>query len=135
MAELIKGVLVDVEKGTAGVVEIEKSLDGYYKAIDTDCIDVVTRRIGSRRYNRVYSIVCDDFGLFRDDLRISAINSIGGVALVGNLFICNEIMTENGLMLAGLTDEDCSFVLHRVAQIGTRKHPEPYFMLTQVEEV
>ena len=62
MAE-ITGVLVNPDEKTVKKVTIEKSLDSYYKTLDCSCIDIVTRKIGGRRFD----IICDDEGLYKDD--------------------------------------------------------------------
>lgn len=57
----ITGVLVCPDTGTAEKATIENSLDGYYKALDCDIIDITMRTVGNKRYD----IICDDEGLLK----------------------------------------------------------------------
>lgn len=122
----ITGILIDVEKETAKVTTIEKELDAYYEALNCDTIDIVSRKIGKRYYD----IVCDDEGLFKDSPRISAINDMGGVMFVGNLFIVRFNGEDD---IESLTDADVTYILKHIHLQGTRKHPKPYPMLHQCE--
>lgn len=81
----ITGVLVDVKAGVARKATIEKSLDGYYKALNCGCIDIVTRRIGGQRFD----IICDDEALLKDFAKVSAVNESNRPMLFGNLFVVN----------------------------------------------
>ena len=84
--KLLRGVLVDVEKETAGVVEIPDELDEFYRILNCSCIDITVRRIGCNFHNRIrVNIICDDEGLCKSDPKISAIDNLGNVQLVGNL--------------------------------------------------
>ena len=79
----ITGILVNAEDCTAAPATIEKSLDGYYSALNCDCIDIATRKIGGVKYD----IICDDEGLLKAHPHVSAISSDGQPMLVGNLFV------------------------------------------------
>jgi hypothetical protein len=81
----ITGILVDVKAGVARKATIEKSLDGYYKALNCDCIDVVTRRIGGQRFD----IICDDEALLKAFIKPSAVDKDNHPMLFGNLFVVN----------------------------------------------
>lgn len=123
---MIKAILIDVKNNCTEVVEIENTLDEYYRLIDCRCIDIVRRKIG-RKY---YDIICDDEGLFDESPKISAINNLGGVMLVGNLLITNA--DEEGETI-GLTTDDIRYIKKRIEFMYTQNHPEGYYMLTQVE--
>ena len=125
--KILRGVLVDVEKETAGVVEIPDELDEFYKILNCDCIDIVVRQIGRKRFN----IICDDEGLFKDPQKISAIDNLGQAQLVGNLFIVGSSVLDGDL--TGLTEKEAAYILARVQKIGTIKFPAGYPMLTQCE--
>lgn len=97
-----KAILLDVKKNELRIVEDEFSLDKYYELIGCDCIDIVARSIGGR--DNVYEIVCDDEGLLKEDITISAFSSYFEPQLVGNLLIFNGVDEEGDL--CGCTEED-----------------------------
>ena len=130
--KLLRGVLVDVEKETASVVEIPDELDEFYRILNCTCIDIPMRRIGSNSRNRIQvNIVCDDEGLCKASPKISAIDNLGNVQLVGNLFIVGGEV-ENG-NLTSLTESEAVTILGKIKRIGTTKFPAGYPMLTQCE--
>lgn len=107
----LTGILIDVKNQTAQVTTIPDTLDGYYEALDCDCIDIVSRKVGER----YFEIIADDEGLLKDDIKVSGINSKGCVMLVGNIFVCKE----NGHGdLKSLTDEECQYVMKHVGMIS-----------------
>lgn len=120
---------MDVCNEKTQAVEIDDTLDSFYKILDCSCIDIVRRRIG--RCRKAFEIVCDDEGLFRDPQKISAIDSLGAAQLVGNIFITGPV-DGNG-DLTSLTEEDVAYILSRVQKISTRKFINGYPMLTQCE--
>lgn len=103
------GYFIDPEC-QARVVEIPNSLDGYYKLLDCQTIDIVKRKIGGKYYD----IICDDEGLFKDGVQVSAVDSNGDAMLVGKLLICNDDGHGNE---ASLTQED---ILNIESNIGRR---------------
>lgn len=126
MAKLLRGVLIDVEKETYGIVEIEDELDEYYRILNCSCIDITVRSIGS---NKKFIIVCDDEALCKADPKISAVDYFGQTQLCGNLFIVScEIENEN---LVSLTDQEAAYLMRLVKKIPTRKFPNGYPMLIQ----
>lgn len=125
--KLLRGVLVDVKNEKVSVVKIPDELDEFYKILGCSCIDIVNRKIGRKRFE----IVCDDEGLLKDTPKISAIDNLGNVQLVGNLFIVgSEVIDGN---LTGLEPADAAYVLSRVQKMSTKKYPDGYPMLTQCE--
>ena len=122
----MKSLLLDVYEDKVKELDIEPELSEYYKAIGCDLIDMVDRKIGRKRY----TIICDDEGLFREDVRISAINNLGGVMLVGNLMFVKT--GEEGETL-GLEKSDIEYISKRIQKMYTTKHPEGYKMLTCCE--
>lgn len=81
----ITGVLI--ADGKAIETEVESSLDAYYKLLDCDCIDIVTRKIGGRYYD----IICDDEGMFKENPAVGMLNeNDGSLMLVGRLFVCQH---------------------------------------------
>ena len=122
---LIKGVLIDVENNIAESVEIEATLDNYYKLLNCDVIDIVNREINGKRFD----IVCDDEGLLKENPKISALDLQYKPTLVGNLFVCHVDVTGQE---CSLSEEEINHILECVRLLGTRKHPTPYPMLTKV---
>lgn len=122
----MKGYLVDVNNGTANEVETNGSLEEYYKLLDCDCIDIVTRKIGGK----YFCIVCDDEGLFVENPKISAIDSEGAPLLVGNLLVLNN--GDDG-DLHGLNESDIAILKKSTRRFSTRKYPVPYYMLFGLE--
>lgn len=66
------------------IKNIEKTLEAYYEEIGCDCIDIVSRKINGSWFD----IICDDEGLFKDPLVVTAVDPNGSPALVGTLLIC-----------------------------------------------
>lgn len=127
---LLRGVLVDVEKETASVVEIPDELDAFYKILNCDCIDIVVRAIGGR-CRKKFNIVCDDEALLKNDPKISAIDNLGNVQLCGNLFIVGGPVVDGNL--TSLNEYDEAYLFSKIQKMGTRKYPAGYPMLTQCE--
>ena len=125
--KLLRGVLVDVENEKVSVVEIPDELDEFYKILNCSCIDIVARKIGRKHFE----IVCDDEGLFKENHKISAIDNLGNVQLVGNLFIVGAEVDDGNL--TSIPADDVPYVLSKIQHMGTRKFPAGYPMLTQCE--
>lgn len=121
----IKGVLIDVKNGQARVAVIPDTLEGYYEAVDCDCIDIVARKIGGK----YFEIVCDDEGLLKDNPKVSGIGVDGKPMLVGNLFVCGL----KGGDLRSISDDDCTHVLNHLMLIGTVGDPHPYPALGELD--
>lgn len=92
------GYFID-PSGRAEVVEIPKDLKGYYKLLDCDTIDITRRKIGGKYYD----IICDDEGLFKETVMVSAVDGNNEAMLVGKLLICNHDEKGNE---ASLTQDD-----------------------------
>lgn len=112
---------------TAEVREVDHSLEAWYDLIGCRCVDIVGRQIGGKWFN----IICDDEGTFVEDCRISAISDMGQIMLVGALLVCGGT-DENG-ELTGLTDDEVRHIERYVQHQGTRRHPEGWRMLMQME--
>ena len=80
---------------TVKAVNLEPSLENYYRLLNCRCIDITSRRIGDRYYN----IICDDEGLLKGEPIVTAINSDGDAMLVGSLLVlkCDDEGNEIGL--------------------------------------
>lgn len=109
-ARKIKGVLVNVNKGTVEPVELDKSLNGYYAALDCRCIDIVQRTIGGK----VFEIICDDEGLMVSNPIPSGVAYSGEILLYGNLFVVGF----NGVNdVESLTDADARYVMRHLVEL------------------
>lgn len=122
----IKGVLINVEKETVEVVEIDKTLSEYYRILNCTTIDIPSRKIGERYFD----IICDDEGLFKDKPKISAVTMDGKPALVGNLFVVKFDGEED---ITSLNDNDIEYIKSKIKRYGTNVYPNPYPMLTELE--
>ena len=123
----IVGVLVDVEKEILGILEIPNNLDTFYKVLNCNLIDIVTRRIGDSK--KVYDIICDDEGLLKEPHKISAVDSMGNAQLVGNIFITGTADAEGNL--TSLPMDEANYILNKIQLTKTKKFDKPYPILTQ----
>ena len=84
----MKAYLIDTEAKEGRVVEINDGdhLSEYYKLLKCYLIDITSRKVGGKYFD----IIVDDEGLFADKPIVSAIDSNGEPALVGNLLFCNH---------------------------------------------
>ena len=121
----MRALWLDVENRKVKEVEVN-GLEDYYRMIDCRMIDIVRRSIGGKDYN----IICDDEGLLKDNITISAINKDWQEMLVGNLIICGfEKLGE----LTSLTDEDIAHIKKRIIQVRSMLKPEGYPILAECE--
>lgn len=126
----IRGVLLDTVKDKVEVVEFEPTLENYYRMLHCDMIEIAVRKIGVRN-GKVFDIVCDEEGLFKPDNKISAINDLGKVMLVGSLLVVG-LADEEGDETS-LSEADALYVQRFIQKMYTTMHPEGYMMLTQCE--
>lgn len=105
----IKGVFIDVENATASARTIEKSLDGYYKLLGCDTIDIVERLIDGR----LFSIVCDDDALLKPSL-LGAIDKDGHPMLYGNLFVVKFDGVDD---VMSLNDNEIDYILQHIVPV------------------
>ena len=114
----MRGLLIDVWDNE--VKEVEAStLDEYYKLIECDTIDIVYYMIGSRYYN----IICDDEGLLKDSILVSAFDKQMHPVLVGNLLIFGDTDDDGGL--TSLTGDDIVQIKEKIMEVSIKgvKHP------------
>lgn len=121
----IKAYLIDVINETHKAVEIENKLADYYCELQCTVIDIQERKIGKK----VFDIICDDEGLFKQPAKISAIDNLGSPMFVGNLLVVKNKDGET----TTLSDEDVYYVSEHVEKLCTKLFPKGYPMLTQVE--
>lgn len=133
LPKTITGYLIDVQNETHGPATIEKSLQGYYKAIGCRLIAMPLHQIGVNRgrfHGKRFTIICDDEALFASQPKISAINNLGQPMLCGNLFIVKT--TDDGDTVS-LDPDDFKYIKRFVQLQGTHNFPKPYPMLHQCE--
>ena len=94
----ITGILIDVlnMRAPRPYTITTNNLDEYYTALGCDVFDVTTRKIG----RQFYDIYCDDEGLLKCNPILSAVDSDGHPALVGNLFVCKHDAEGNTIGLS-----------------------------------
>lgn len=122
----MKALLLNVQENRVEQVN-PCGLEDYYKSIGCRTIDIANRSIAGKRYD----IICDDEGLFVEDPKISAIDGLGQPMLVGNLIIAGEADADGNL--TDLSDADIEHIQANIKMIRTRKRPQGYYMLRQVE--
>lgn len=123
----MKALLINVEENTVEYVEPESLFD-YYDLIHCDLVDITNREIAGKRYD----IICDDCGLFRENVKISAIARDLSPVLVGNLIISGEA-DEDGDQ-TDLQPEDIDHILDNIHRVRTRNYPKGYWMLCNVND-
>lgn len=89
-----------------------EDLDDYYKHIKCDTIDIVQRKIG----NKVFDIICDDEGRFKNNPRLSMISIYDDymASLVGNLIFANHDAEGN---TTSLSSEDIAMIKSEAVRI------------------
>lgn len=123
----MKALLIDVQRDTVEYVE-PQGLADFYRLIDCDLIDITCREINGKRYD----IICDDCGLFKENVKISAITRDLSPVLVGNLIISGEA-DEDGDQ-TDLQPEDIDHILDNIHRVRTRNYPKGYWMLCNVND-
>lgn len=122
----MKTILLNVEKETVKIIEVENNLEAYYKALNCDLIEIFERKIGGKWFD----VMCDEEGTFKEPVKISAINDMGEPMFVGNLMFFHNDGEGN---LVGLADDDIEHIKHYIQKMYTNKFPAGYPMLTQCE--
>lgn len=125
----ITGMLIDVAAEKASVVTIDHDLHAFYDILGCRLVEMPTRWIGKRN-GRPYIIICDEEGLFADAPKVSAIDNMGQVMLVGNLFIVKAGMEGE---LDSLDEDDIKYLERFIQPESTRMFRRPYPMLHQCE--
>ncbi len=126
----ITAILIDTEKEVFGMVNIPNELESFYALLSCQCIDIVQRRIGVH-CKKTFNIICDDEGLFKDLQKISAINSLGQVQLVGSILIVGNADIEGNLN--DLSEHDVNYIFSKIQFLATKNFKKAYPILTQCE--
>lgn len=104
----MKTILLDVYDQSIKPVDVNDKLSEFYRLLRCSTIDITLRDIGGK----VFDVMCDDEGLLTDNPIVSAFDSDGRMALVGNLLFFH---TDGEGNLVGLTDSECAYLLDCVA--------------------
>ena len=116
--------LVSIEEKKAEKVEIEHSLNAFYRAIHCiyDCIDIVRYEIGGKAFD----IICDDDGLSRNPHHVSVISPEGDAMLVGSFLVANH---DSAGDTRSLTEKDIELIKRNIVTVRTSNLPEPHPIL------
>lgn len=90
----MRAYFIDSKTDEHNVIDIEPTLDEYYRLIDCTCVDIIMREIDGHPYN----IVLDDMGLLVP-------NRIAAISVTSNLFGDRERIAGN-LLIFGVDTED-----------------------------
>ena len=109
----MKTIYIKDERGSSPqIIDIDNTLETFYKLLNCRMIEMPTRRIG----NKYYDIICDEEGLFGNKtptaVTFDGEPDIGceiGEYLVGSILIVNHDDEGNTV---GLTDEDIDNILN-----------------------
>lgn len=127
MENKIKGILIDVVKGSFSILEIEDTLKEYYRILNCNCIDIVTRCIGP---SNLYKIICDDNGYLKSNYIPSAIRVDGIVDLVGNIFIVSDCVVDGELN--SLDDDDIEYLQDFIQAVTLKCDNRQIYVLTGI---
>ena len=101
------GLLLDLNNNETKVIEAN-SLQDYYDLIGCNLIEIVSRKIGRKRFD----VICDEEGTFAAEPKISAIDNLGTPMFVGNLIICGQADEEG--KLTDLSSRDINYIKKRI---------------------
>lgn len=107
------------------VEDIKDDLETFYKIIDCDTIDIVTRYVNDVQFD----IICDDEGLLKEDPIVTAVNMKLEPMLVGTLILAHHDGNGN---LTDITDED--ELLQPIINMMGMIWPCEYFKYEKTEE-
>lgn len=101
------------------VMEVQANeLEDYYRLMEIDCIDIVTREIGGK----LYDIICDDEALLKEKPIPTVLDTENMPMIFGNIIVAG-LADETGNM-TDLTDEDIDRITDNLGLIrlidGTR---------------
>ena len=102
----LKGIFLNGRKSQ--VLTIKKDLEEYYTLLDCSTIDIVSRKIDGVWYD----IICDDEGLFKDPLVVTAIGTDFNPELVGSIFVVTYDDKKGDIK--SLTTEDIERINKRI---------------------
>lgn len=86
MKEITVMILKAGDNSFPTVETIKDDLDEFYKIIECNTIDIVSRKIGGIYYD----IICDEEALLKDSPVVSVVSKDGSPLICGNIIICNS---------------------------------------------
>ena len=117
----IKVLFLDVQNNKKPVaMEIEDTIESYYKLIGCDGIDIVRRYISGKPY----CIVCDDEGRLKANPKLSVADSMLDAPIAGNVIITGDVCRDEQ---TSLTDGDIEAIQERVLKWANQ------YIITQAE--
>lgn len=89
------------------------NLGFFYEKIECDCIDIVhAYGVKDSALLKGLCLVVDDEALCKDEVVINPIGSLlygyleHGQPIAGNVLVCKDVYTDDGIETGGLTDEE-----------------------------
>ena len=122
----MKLFLLDVMNNKTQLVNCN-GLDDYYKYIGCKHIDIVQRTIGDVPVN----IICDDEALLNATPKVSAVDTTGAPALVGNLLVAGGQVISGEL--TELTEEEIKYIMFNTALVTTSVYTKPYRIFVEID--
>lgn len=122
MSKNLYGILIDTVNNKVIPMNINGTLDNYYKILNCDTIDIVERKIGNS--DKYFNIICDDNGLLVDSPKVSGISSNMQPMLYGNLFVVGDV-DEDGELIS-LTKEEGEYIISNVLHVFSKRYPIPF---------
>lgn len=107
----MKAFLITTD-GKTERVDIDCTLETYYRLLNCTTIDIATRNIGGEDFD----IICDDEGLFNENPTVTAYNPyMVGASIVGNILIIGLADAEGNE--TELTDLDCDLIEANIVEL------------------
>lgn len=122
----MKTILVDVYEHCVKPVDVPDKLDAFYKQLHCDTIDITERNIGGKQF----SVMCDDEGLLKEEVIVSAFDSSFEPVLVGNLMFFH---TDPNGHLVGLADDECQHLISCVEEYVDFERFSVYPVMTKCD--
>lgn len=126
-----KALLIKGHGHSFEAVEFVGGLDWYYKTIGCDCIDIVEAYglsedvYGLEAPEEISNLclVVDDEGLFKSEVKVNVLASLlygydmHGQPIVGDVLVCKNQYTEDGIETVGLTDDEIEQLCNQISEI------------------
>lgn len=105
-----------IKKDKATVIELpkdpEKSLDFFYEQLEVDLIEFAYAKIGKK----TFAIICDEEGLYKGELILSATNWSGNLNIFGNIIVIPPETDDEGNIKRGLDQEEIELLKNRTKE-------------------
>ena len=104
------------------------NLSFFYEKINCECVDIVPAYGIAKEFPALQGIclVVDDEGLCKDEIVFNPIGSLlygyldHGQPLAGDVLVCKDVYTEDGIETGGLTDEEIDMVQAAIHKLVTK---------------